>query len=353
MSIANGSTTTLLDPLGLSEVEEKTYRILLRRGGGSRPDVVRWTGVSERSARAALESLEQRGLLGRSVSRPNLYIAAPPQAAVDLLILRRQEDLERARLATRQLLAEAGSEVSGVSSSEILEVISGDEAVASRNYQLLMGAQHEVLGFAVPPLDSPDERFTNFKLEMLGRGVKARVIYTPKALEVPGMMTFIETLRPFGEEPRVAAQLPMYLLIVDRDTAFMPARLDGAGQQHDHLVVHPGALLDLLLAQFESAWQRAAPFERNAAVPANDHLAAGQDELVLSTEESRVLALLGAGMHDAAIAAQLGIGARSVQRHIRRVQDLLGTSSRFQTGMEAGRRGLVGQSRDPAAPTSP
>jgi len=344
------ATTTVLGPLGLSQVEEKIYRDLLRWGGGSRSEVIQSAAVSERVASKALSALEQKGMLARSLGRPLMYVAAPPQAAVEILILRRQEELlhhqeelEQVRLATRQLVAEAGSERPRQDSAEMVEVIAGGEGVSIRNYQLMMGAERELLGFSVGPLEVPDESFVNFKLDILRRGVKGKVIYSPDALNSPGVLNFIEAVRLAGEEPRIAERLPMFLLIVDRRVAFLPARPDQPGRDNDCLVVHPSSLLDLLLAQFDSTWERSARFDSGATTV---DTSAEPDDTELSADERRILALLGSGMHDVSIATQLGMGQRTVQRQVRHMMEVLGTRTRFQTGLEAGRLGLLGPARE-------
>lgn len=331
-------TTPLLGPLGLSDIEERVYRRLLRLNGGSLAEVTRSSEIPERPGRQALASLEARGLLTRSTRRPKVYVPAPPHAAIDLLVHRRQEELEKMRLAANELAAEVGKEALRADTTEIVEVVARGEGVSIRNYQLLMGAQQEVLGFSVPPLDKPDDRFIQFKLDLLGRGVTAKAIYTPEVLEAPERLRFIEAVRPAGEESRLAAQLPMFLLIVDRRVAFLPAEPDKSSIDDDFLVVHPSSLLNSLIALFESVWERASPLDLG---PSSVFDPASEGDAPLTAEESRVLALLGAGMQDPTIAAQLGMGPRTVQRHVRHIMDALGTRTRFQTGVEANRRGWL------------
>lgn len=239
-----------------------------------------------------------------------------------------------------------GTEAPRSYSGGMVELVAAGDGLVSLNTQLLMGARHEILGFSLPPLSPYDEAFIEFKLAILGRGVRGRVIYDPESLETPGILRFIEATRPAGEEPRMAAELPMPLLIVDRRVAFVPAHSDKRGIAHDYLVVHPCSLLDALVVTFESAWERAAPFEpggNSTGAPTTT------DKLGFSADENRVLALLGAGMQDASIALQLGLTPRTVQRHVRHVIQVLGTRTRFQTGLEAGRRGLLGHEPQPSA----
>lgn len=54
-----------------------------------------------------------------------------------------------------------------------------------------------------------------------------------------------------------------------------------------------------------------------------------------------VLRLLDAGLKDEAIARQLGVSLRTVQRLVRLASEQLDVGSRFQLGAEAARRGLI------------
>ena len=54
-----------------------------------------------------------------------------------------------------------------------------------------------------------------------------------------------------------------------------------------------------------------------------------------------VLGLLGQGLTDHTVARRLGVSERTIGRRVTHLQALLGSSSRFQLGVEAARRGLV------------
>jgi DNA-binding NarL/FixJ family response regulator len=58
-------------------------------------------------------------------------------------------------------------------------------------------------------------------------------------------------------------------------------------------------------------------------------------------QSGRILELLGAGLKDEAIARQLGVSLRTVQRAVRTISMALGVTSRFQLGAEACRRGWI------------
>ena len=55
--------------------------------------------------------------------------------------------------------------------------------------------------------------------------------------------------------------------------------------------------------------------------------------------DAQILALLLAGMTDQALAGQLGLSLRTVQRRIRVLMDKAGVDTRIQLGWHAGREG--------------
>jgi len=338
MGTNDGSAASLLGPLGLDEAQEAVYRNLLRWDGGSLADVVERTGLSRPRVRQVLDRLEGSGLIGRSLDR-DVYIPAPPQAAIDILVLRRHEELEQARLAARQLNAEVASEVSRAQQAGLVELVTRGEAVPSRNVQMLMSAKEEILGLCMPPLVPPDDAFIEFKLNILRRGVKAKAVWATevfKGPDGPAWVRFIETVRRAGEEPRVGRDLPMPLLIVDRRVAFVPAQANELGVGHDFLVVHRSSLLESLLALFHTVWERSIRFDPQRPLGEPEQAPTGLG--ALSEEERQVLVLLGAGMQDTAIADHLGMGARTVQRHVQRIMSQFGAGTRFQAGLEIGRQ---------------
>lgn len=96
------------------------------------------------------------------------------------------------------------------------------------------------------------------------------------------------------------------------------------------LVVHSGALLELLSEVFEVTWAHAIPLRVTAG--------GLKDE---SADEQLVLNLLAAGLTDDAMARHLGVSVRTVQRRVREICARLGARTRFQAGLQARRHGLL------------
>ena len=145
-------TSGRLSAVGLSELEERVYRELVRRGGATLAEVTDSTGVSSRRAQEALAAVEAMGLLTRSAKRPTCYTPTPPQSAIEVLIRGRQEELEQVAAAARQLDDELHSNAAGVVPKQPVEVLAPGEGLAGLNRHLLASASKEILGFQTPPL---------------------------------------------------------------------------------------------------------------------------------------------------------------------------------------------------------
>jgi DNA-binding CsgD family transcriptional regulator len=143
------------------------------------------------------------------------------------------------------------------------------------------------------------------------------------AIDIPGGLEVIRQMIGQGEEARVAEGLPMKMLIADGALGLVPLR--SADATAGIVMIHPSALLDALIALFEAFWRVAMPIRRSGPISSAS----------LTDQEEALLALLSAGMTDAAIAGHLGIGRRTVQRRIRGLMDRHGAQSRPQLLLRA------------------
>jgi DNA-binding NarL/FixJ family response regulator len=118
----------------------------------------------------------------------------------------------------------------------------------------------------------------------------------------------------------VLPDLPLSLYLSDDKLAVLPLR--------DHaetaaVIVHPSALLDALVKLFEGLWRRALP------------LFSPVEEQRASADQQRLVTLLLSGLTDEAIARQLGLSHRTVQRRVAAFMADLGAHTRFQAGVKA------------------
>jgi predicted transcriptional regulator len=282
---------------------------------------------------AALETLESKGLVARSMATPDHFVASPPAVALGSLIVQRQEEIRRAQLELGSLTERYRGAAAERTHTDVIDVVRGPQAVAQRFAQLQRGAKREVLALvkSTVALVSAEE---NVDEEVaLGRGVTYQVVLERAAFDKPGFFGMVEESVNAGELVRVADTVPLRLVVADRELALLPLLTSGdddlgAGA----LLVHPSGLLDALVSLFDFVWTQANPIV--ATDSGAREVAADQIDEV----DSRVLALLLAGLTDQAIGGQLGLSLRTVQRRVHQLMDRAGVATRFQLGHEAARR---------------
>jgi hypothetical protein len=318
----------MLAPAGLGRAEARLYAVLLHRPGGTADELAAQLHLPAQQVRAILGELASNGLLSRIASRPERYLPAPPDAAIEPLLTRRQEDLQRARELAAELAEYVRRIALPLGGQETIELLAGRDAVAQRVQQLGQAARTEILGFDRPPYYSTDTSNPG-EIAGLARGVTYRGVYAHEALDLPGRMDHIRAMMRRGEQARVFSPLPLKLFIFDRHTAFLPVRPLDPELAEGAMLVRTSALLDALHMFFELVWARAAPIALGPSQPigADRQADAPVDDLI---------PLLAAGLTDEAAARQLGISRRTLQRRIQALMETLDARSRFQAGYQVG-----------------
>jgi predicted transcriptional regulator len=318
----------MLAAIGLGSREARLYAAVLACPGATADDLIVHVGMPTRRVRAILSLLASHGLVSRTANRPARYLPTPPDAAIEPLITRRQTDLQQARALALELAEQVRRAAPPGDGQEAIELLAGREAVAQRFQQLEQAACIEFLGFDLPPYyggtgENPGE------MAALARGVSVRTVYAPEALEYPSRMDHIRAMAAQGEQARIFASPPLKLIIFDRHTALLPMHPLDPEFAAGAVLVRTSALLDALYMFSELIWDRATPLSLDGGRPGAGPQADGA--------AGDLIPLLAAGLTDEAIARQLGISRRTLQRRIQALMDTLDARSRFQAGYEAGR----------------
>ncbi|GAA2108450.1 helix-turn-helix transcriptional regulator [Actinomadura alba] len=319
----------LLDGLGVSAAEEAAYRALLRHGPTPLTGLAPVARTSVTALRRMLPRLEEFGLVTRLPGRPLRLLATPPHVAVEGLVARRQEAIAHSRAAIGLLAAEM-STLDGPHPEELLEIVNGKAAIASRYLQLQKGVREEFLVLVRPPYANDFSRPDEQQEAVMRRGARVRGIYGPHAFDEPYAFEHTRRAITAGEEARVG-NVPVKLAIADRHTALLPLTSESATAVDSALVVRPSALLDSLISLFEVLWTAATPLT----------LTKVDSPSGTRPSDADILTLMAAGMKDDAIARQLGVSPRTLQRRLHDLLDRLGARTRFQAGLIAARKGWL------------
>jgi DNA-binding CsgD family transcriptional regulator len=319
----------MLDGFGLTPDEQEVYVALLDVPSASADEL---SAACPRARVAmALEGLSRHGLVSRLPgSDPSLrYAAAPPDVGLELIARERERELARARVSMAGLAQRYRQARSSAPPHDVVEVLTTREGTIRRWEQLQRSARVQVRSFDRPPYI--DATVNPIEPELLAAGVAYRAVYHPAGFAIPGHWAAVQELVAAGEQARVTASVPVKMFIADDQLGLLPLEVDGSAESC--LVIRESSLLDTLIALFELVWERAVAIHADGSLPSVD---TGPEP-----SESELLALLAAGLTDAAIGRHLGTHPRTVQRRVRVLLDRLGAATRFQAGLQAVRRGWL------------
>ena len=200
-------------------------------------------------------------------------------------------------------------------------------------------------GHVAMPSSTNDEEYL-----MLDRGVRYRVVYEQQMLEQPGVIDAVAMGIRHGEHARATGSVPVRLMVVDGTIGLcplVPGTLEGPGaDEPTAALLRESHLLTALIAVFEDAWERASPLhlqQRDAAADRLVTAGAPMSEHGLDEEDLHLLSLLVAGVTDKAIATQMGVSQRTVQRRLHDLMGRAGAETRMQLAWLVSQRGWLTQ----------
>ncbi len=334
----------LLTLLGLGADEDAVYHLLVDRADGEPADL---TGrLAPERVQRALDALVERGLASVHRERPDgppRYRAASPLLALGPLLEARRTALHRAEFLVTDL-AERHRMTQVRGSGAPVEVLSGSTAIRRRLIAMQQRARREVCAL-VPLLTPPAaisavDNFDVAERESMARGVVQRSVVVREYLEQGGGdAALLQQLVSRGQQISVVEEVPLKMVMVDRQVALLPLDPERDETEPAALVVHRSGLLTALVALFERCFAEGTLLRAfDDGGPAGDAADApvgpgdGIDAL-----DRRILTLLRVGLTDAAIARQVGVGHRTVQRRLSALMRRTGATTRFQLGWHTAR----------------
>ncbi|MGW2111302.1 DUF6879 family protein [Streptomyces sp. NPDC001948] len=267
-------------------------------------------------------------------------VVSPEMALIKLLESERgrlAEDLRHAEevngrlesLATRFLRAE----VLAPSAEVEVEVITDYRRIQQVLEDITETVEHDLCALQTQLSHSREipERTLSRDRRQIARGTRVRYIVSSTSSGTPQGMEHLTAKVAAGAEVRVAADLPMNMIIADGRFALVPMDPD----HHDAgaILARGPSLVRSYRAWFEQCWRSAVPFEQRRGDQ--------QDAASLTDQQRAILRMLATGMKDEQIARNLGVSLRTVSRMLSELMQELGASSRFEAGVRAMRLGWV------------
>jgi len=321
----------MLEGIGIGLVEEQVYAALVAGPADTVAELARRTGRSEPDVEGAVAQLRRKGLVALHPGCRHRLCAAPPDVTLSLMALRRIEEVRKAQAAIAQLVQAYHGQ--GHPTEAAVEVLAGAQAIGERYAQIQRDSREEIRSLVRAPVIAVPAEANTGQRDALRAGVRYRVVYDRSALDLdsPDNPLLLEEWATLGEEMRVAAEVPLKMVISDNRLALVTT-VDSASRAATGLVIHNRPLVEPLAWIFQKVWESALP------VPAALAAAA---EGPLTADDRRLLSSLLAGYTDEAIATQQGVSLRTVQRRVRRLLTLAGVQSRVQLGWQAARRNWI------------
>lgn len=329
----------VLDVLGVSSEVGLSYEVALGCTTWGSADLVdeiaRRTRLTHDQASAAVREMRHEGLLQVTESGPDLLQVIPPTLA-----LRPRLSDERAKLvAQQQLLEAAGGRLANlqeayatakdVRSAEVMEHVTGIDALRIRLQEMAAATRQETLSLLpVHVLNAQSiENSRRLDEETLARGVAVRTVVVESAARDRTIAPYLQWLVDNGAEIRTAPALPLRLVVSDRMVAILP--IDSVTPRDGALVLRAPGLLTALVALFELVWRTARPLgaPRTAST------------LEIGETDAELLRVLATGATDESVSRHLGVSVRTVRRLVSALMQQLGAGSRFELGLRLGARG--------------
>ncbi|WP_062206549.1 LuxR family transcriptional regulator [Streptomyces sp. NBRC 109706] len=333
----------MLDAAGLSVDEEAVYRLLVTVWSATAEEVAGRSGRPVEEAAEVLGRLERRGLAHRVEHPAGSYAASPPDVALLPELQRKSVALDRARAAVTDLLDTYRDTLRRHDPDQLIEVVTGAEALRRRIHRVQSDARHEMLWFCKAQYVAMSSESNTTEFEALARGVRYRVLYERAYFDGAGAVDSLVAGVRAGEEARSVPSLPLRMAIADRELAIcplVPGGPQGSPEQPTAAVVRGSSLLEALLALFERSWEHGVPLRVDASGALRGTTDDGAGER-LSASDRHLLSLLVAGVTDKAIASQLRLSQRTVQRRVQGLMVVTGAATRMQLAWLAARKGLI------------
>ncbi|MFF3873131.1 helix-turn-helix domain-containing protein [Streptomyces sp. NPDC001978] len=332
----------MLEAAGVSHVQESVYRLLVTTGRATVADIVQRTALPHGETVRVLDALTAMGLASHTDGTPRVYRAVPPDVALLPRIKSGADALDLARVEAARLIETYQDTMRRHNAGQLLEVITGAEALRQHLRQIQTNARDEMLWFCKAQYVAMPSGTNTEEFEALARGVRYRVLYEKPFFDDEGTVENVVAGVRAGETARAVPHLPLRLAVADRSVAIFPLVPGGPNGSPDEpttALVRDSNLLSALIALFESYWDDAVPLN------VDDTGALETDETdpsaPLSPADRKILSLLVAGVADKAIASQMGLSRRTVQRHIQRMMERAGAGTRMQLAWQAARRGWL------------
>ncbi|MEV0081734.1 DNA-binding response regulator [Saccharopolyspora sp. NPDC050642] len=331
----------MLQGLGISELGEQIYRLLLT-GASAEPEVVgSRLGLAPDEVTTALAELRKSGLVeeyddGTGSIRPvHPNIAFGPLLARARVALRAEEQRVELAAATVEELSALQPQGIAVGSPEV-ELNRGPAAAFSCLERIAATAREDVLVLAAsgpaPGVPDPTDYrpVVQLAVSLAERGVRLRVIMLDSINYLTPLVEGARRMQQAGVEIRMSPTLPVWTIVVDHE--YVVTALDIADHDRGSMLVRTPGAVAAAADLFGRCWRAAAPLGEAGPEPAIGPLTTAQHQL---------LVMVVNGSKDEAVARRFSVSTRTVRRMIADLYEVAGVSGRIQLAFRAAKLGWL------------
>ncbi|MDQ1041765.1 hypothetical protein QFZ75_008267, partial [Streptomyces sp. V3I8] len=351
----------------LDDVTRAAYQHAVSTGRFQREDITARLHLTTDEALRIERTLRSLCLLHPLAAGSHLVPVSPDAAAVALVASteRHIHDLQHSVTAARaRLLSLMPRYLEGRhtrTQHDAVDVIADPDTAQLMIDQATDQATNEILTMRPgPPL--PPHRLAadhHNALHTLRRHITLRTLYQHTARTDPPTTTHLNELTTHGAHIRTTSEITDHITIYDRTTAFLH------NPTHTLTLIREPTLLTLLTNTFHHHWDNATPYHPPTHTTSHTHTSGSLDNSHTSGSGSNtgahtgtgtstststdintdikhtIIRLMAQGHKDEVIARRLGMSLRTCRRRIAEIMTQLNATSRFQTGVNATRTGLL------------
>ncbi|RJP76596.1 MAG: hypothetical protein C4524_09735 [Candidatus Zixiibacteriota bacterium] len=272
MTSENRRLLVRLTGLGFSEREAKVYLVLLKKRSATSTDLQKESGIPQTKVYEIIRRLASLGYCRerRTASR-HTFEVVPPAVTLEPAIRALKGAISEGRRLSRELHAIHAGCGPDPAALDGIRILRGNEEIHQHYCALTNAACSEITGFGRPPYacDTPERvrEQTAALQQFLARGGTSRWVYELDPETRPWLTQVFTQLRQMGVRLRLAASLPLKMILFDRRIVFLQQHEDESNDSLAAAVLDEAAVSAAYQTLFDFFWEHSREFETAGAVP--------------------------------------------------------------------------------------
>jgi HTH-type transcriptional regulator, sugar sensing transcriptional regulator len=256
---------SVLADAGLTELEAKTYMVLLQKNQFTATEISKLVGISRTQTYQILENLIQFNLCVQTLGSVKKYSAVDPKIAVQRLSNNLDQKKQQLTSIKTEIEEIYNDNHSNQNNLDFIKVLNTRTSIVECVESLEKKAVRSVLSFTKPPYAMNIEDLQSLNLAQkisMQSGVKYRSIYEVESDRIPDFVKMVEIFEEAGEDIRISYDLPIKLIIYDGETVLftLKNKLRNVSDLTAMEIQHSD-LARTLKQTFEMHWQNSCTFK--------------------------------------------------------------------------------------------